>query len=104
MSMASSRPRPPWATAGRAAWRVGGIGLALHTALLMAGADAAPDTARVLLLLGPALAAAAVWSRARPVVPSTMTSWECAGLEAVAVGPPAALFAVLLGWAATYPH
>ena len=70
----------------------------------MAGADAARDTARLLLLLGAALAAAAVWGRARPVVASAMTRWERAGLEAVAVGPPAALFAVLLGWAAAHPH
>jgi hypothetical protein len=86
------------------AWRAALIGLALHAVSLISGTGAAPDTARILLFEGPALAAAAAWSRARPVVPSTMTRWERAGVEALAVGPSAALFAVLLGWASAYPH
>ena len=92
--------RPAMASAKRLAWRAAVIGLALHAAAVVSGAPTAPSAARALAFMGCASAAALLWSRAQPVVLPSTAGWDRAGLEAVGVGPVAAVFALLLGWSA----
>ena len=92
--------RPAWASAKMLARRAAVIGLALHAATILYGADAEPTTARAFVLMAAALAVGLCWSRVRPVVVPRARRWDRATVEAIAVGPAAALFALLLGWAA----
>lgn len=92
--------RSPWIPLKILAWRASIIGLALHVAVVLAGSDDAPTAERIIPFMAAALALGMAWSRARPAIVPNAAGWDRAVLEAAAVGPAAALFAFLLGWAA----